>query len=413
MTHRRRYQDLISLMLLSPDLCFWGAIAAMITIEFSKDTVKTAALVYEAKSHMPKIVLNPDFIDKLTDEQLCFLVIHELKHFVYMHPWQAKSLNPSLFNIEADRYINSEIVQDSILDKNSRTKHVEAIANIFYLPDNETIAKTSVLELYYKALQELSTPDGGLNDKAKSLLDKIMAAQATAAETGEVYGQLDDHGSWEDIANGVSQEEAQDLIEKMATEAGKIAGSIPGDIQQMINGFKQPKILWRKHIRSWVGRVISSLKKLNWGRVHKLLPDDLPGMKREYQSCVGFIMDVSGSISSEEFKEFNSEAIYISKRMPCKYIQVDTTIKEPPKKYDGQRIKQSGITRTGYGGTDMNPGIEAMMKDPDVHFVILFTDGHIPQLKEHLICKPLLIVITSNGKMLESSRRYRLLRIPK
>lgn len=421
MSAESRVQDTITRMVFSKDLRFWGSVCSMIPIRYTKD-VPTGALSYIQGSDSPSILLNPDYIEKLSMSGIAFLLIHEAKHYLFLHPWQRKGRDQKQFNIEADRYINSGIAWETRACK----KLASAPDNIFYIeddsnkrcngpdPQSNPCKARSVVEIYEDSIKRNTEWNGEATQEAKDLIAQVEEAMQSASETGEVFGQWDSHDSWDELTDNVDEEEAKQQVARICEDAADAAGmgTMPSEIAKLIEGFNDPTIQWKKHIRAWVARSISSKRKLSWARLNKAMPSMLPGNQRDKEASVGFVMDVSGSISPVDFVDFNSEAIEISKRFFCKLIQVDTEIKGDPEVYKGRKIKQSGITRRGAGGTDMNPGIKLMMEDPAVSMVVLFTDGYIPDLDESTICKPLLVVITRSGKTLPESSLYKQLQIP-
>lgn len=400
-----RLQMAVSRLLMSRNWSFWGAVACMLPqVVEDHPIIKTAGLMYTRGSSVPHVYYNPNFLSTLTQKQIAFLIVHENKHYVYMHPWQRKGRNNGIFNIAADRYINTGTTQDAFTDRNF---YIRAIPECYVLEKGSSISNATVLKLYDEELKKQTDENGNLTEEAK----QKMQAQAEAMERGEPTGHIDNHDLWEDIINNQSEEEAKVEVERISEEAAKMAGTMPHDIEELIRGFHKPRVPWKRHLRSWVGRTASRLKDLSWGRVHRVLPDDLPGTKYIQQSSVGVVVDVSGSISDEDFRAFISEIAGINKRMPVRLLQLDVKTKGGIEDFNKRTI-QNGIKRLGRGGTDMNPGIKEFMEHTKTDMVIVLTDGFIPLINTKVICKPLLFVITQRGKKIPPNKKYRQIQIP-
>ena len=64
-----------------------------------------------AYTDMKRIVFSPDFADKLNDEQLTFVVLHELMHCVLKHCVRGKGKIHLIYNIACDIVVNSIILE--------------------------------------------------------------------------------------------------------------------------------------------------------------------------------------------------------------------------------------------------------------------------------------------------------------
>lgn len=397
MSSKKRIQDTLAYMLSYPGWGFWAYALISIPIDVINDAqFPTAQLAYCRDTSKAVIQINKSFLDSISRKQLIFVLLHEIKHYIFMHPWQLKHRDPIEFNKAADRYINTSNLEAAAA---TETDILEPVPNLYYLQEGDTTSNITTLEIYERDFVESpSTEEEGSN-----------GSQPGSAANENL---LDSHEEWSGITGNISEEEAQTLIEEIVNSASMSGIHAPAEVTSLVSGFNRHKISWRRYLRSWIARTISSDRSSSWARLSRALPGRLPGRKRKFNSSIGFIMDTSASINNEDFKDFNQEAIYLSHCNPCYLLQVDSEIKTPCARYKGKKVLQNGITRIGYGSTNMNPAIEEMMINTKVNFVILFTDGLIPDIEESKICKPLLVVITRDGKMLKKSKTYNQVKIP-
>ena len=64
-----------------------------------------------AFTDMRHIVFDPDFAAKLSDSELCFVMLHEVYHCVLKHCTRGRGLIPPLYNIACDIVVNSCILE--------------------------------------------------------------------------------------------------------------------------------------------------------------------------------------------------------------------------------------------------------------------------------------------------------------
>lgn len=426
MSNRKRIQDVITKMLLGNKWQFWGAVLAMLDVRLLTESdplysqIPTAALNVNSQKLEPEIIFNDTFASNISNENIAFILIHEAKHFIYMHPWLLhKGYNPQIANICADRYINTESIVDGYIVKKdfnikdvcnkSLLRDIEGLEKIFYMEGNQTVESHDVERIYQETLSQHSNSSGFDKEGFEKKYGR-MSGTPDMDEGGMPGGLLDNHDIWEHVADKIDEESAKQMVKTIAENASATCGApIPVNVQILIDSFHQHTIPWGKHLKTWVARNVTHKKKGSWARPHRYLTNDLPGKQREREQSICFVMDVSGSISNEEFADFNSEALFIANKYQTYLIQVDGDVKEDMVKYNPKLIKNKGIHRLGCGGTDMNPGIKEAFEESSIDMVILFTDGVIPPLHvldEMKNTKPLLIIITKGGQTLSKSKYY-------
>ena len=70
-----------------------------------------------AYTDMRKIVFDPEFTSRLNDEQLRFVMLHELMHCVLKHCTRGRGKIHSLYNVACDIVVNSIIMEAMNLKK--------------------------------------------------------------------------------------------------------------------------------------------------------------------------------------------------------------------------------------------------------------------------------------------------------
>jgi len=215
-----------------------------------------------------------------------------------------------------------------------------------------------------------------------------------------LMSQEDIHAMWKKIWDNLSQEE-RDLIKKQAefqmkeTAKNVQKGDIPGELAEKIDELMnlKPQVFnWKAYFRRLLG-VHFDIYQKKTRRKESLRFEDSPGLKRKKKHKILVAIDTSGSVSTEEFKDFFSEIYYIYKAgAQIHIIEADVNITN---EYDYKGIMPKKIT--GRGGTSFIQAVNYYNEHRnDYTTCVYFTDGYGDQDR----CKPLgkmLWIITSNG----------------
>jgi len=138
--------------------------------------------------------------------------------------------------------------------------------------------------------------------------------------------------------------------------------------------FEEPKFDWRGYIRRFVGRSVKVYTKKLRRKFNKRFEDN-PGLKIKQKKHILVAVDTSGSVSTDELKEFFSEVHHMHKTgSDITVVQCDTAIS------DIRAYKQSNkIELHGRGGTSFEPVIEYYDANQKKYTcLIYFTDGEAP-----------------------------------
>lgn len=322
-------------LLSKPDSVFFSSLAFSLKHRFD-ESVSTAGTDGEY------IYYNPDFFMALSEDERVFLLLHETMHCAYMHMFRAKQLglDKNKANIAADHVINLQLIERGFKMPQG------GLANIRY--------RGMSMEEIYKLLPE-SPPPPPMED----LLEPGTGDSKTNPAT---------------IENAIQNALIRASIESKL--AGESPGSIPAEIQIFLNGLLNPKLPWKVILQRFMQEI--SRKDYSWKKPNRrFFPEyHLPSLYSTSSIKVAVAVDTSGSVSTEEFKQFISDIHSILKTVEPEYIdfiQFDTDIKSV------DRIKTVNdfrkVTFHGRGGTDVTPVMEwATQNKPKV--LLVFSDGY-------------------------------------
>ena len=131
------------------------------------------------------------------------------------------------------------------------------------------------------------------------------------------------------------------------------AGSIPGQLELIVDEFLSPVIPWEQVLFNWFTDLIT--EDYSWRRPNRRYQDMyLPSLQSDAQrlTCLHYYFDVSGSVTDQMIKRFNSEVKYIKDTFnPEKLVLVmfDTKIHEIYEISENDVFDR--IKVTGRGGT--------------------------------------------------------------
>lgn len=303
-----------------------------------------------------QLAINPDFISTLNDNTIIGLLKHELLHIAFGHLTMRDLYSDhKLFNIAADIEINQYILPK-------------------YLPEGGMTLDT---------FKELNLPEKAGTKVYYDLLSQAKDS-GTSPTLDNILSQMDgesvyDHKTWDEFDNLSDAE--QKLIEKQidhqlkelteATEKRK--GSIPGELKERIARLfhvDPPKFDWKGYLRRFVGNSSIVYTKKMKRKFNKRYIEN-PGLKIKFKNHILVGIDTSGSVSSEELKEFFNELHHMHKTgHKITIAQCDTKINSieefnPKKDLD---IK-------GRGGTEFQPVIDHFNQHGRYTALIYLTDG--------------------------------------
>lgn len=352
------------------------------------------------------LLVNEDYWNESDDTKQMCLLIHEMLHVAYQH-FFFYDLFPKkeLLNLAADLEVNSWIAEISP-DWG------------WLLPTEYGFLSCLGFKTYYKLLDRVdenmtgsenglqtpgsSTDDDNVRKVEKDLSPSEIKKLKELIESAKKF----DHG-WSSFEKGMTDAEKQllkDAIDgnlKRAAEGTQNRGTIPGGLREYIEKLllKRPAIFnWKAYFRRMLGFVYDVNVKKTKKKESKRF-DGASGLKHKKKSSIFVVIDTSGSIGTNELKEFFTEINYVYKAgAKVTICECDTQVNrvfEYNGKYDGNV--------TGGGGTEMSPAIRYFnQRRGDYQTIILFTDGYIECNPEKILGNAIW-VITENG---DKNRQY-------
>tara|TARA_R100000315_G_C5182182_1_gene105717 strand:- start:22 stop:822 length:801 start_codon:yes stop_codon:yes gene_type:complete len=217
---------------------------------------------------------------------------------------------------------------------------------------------------YYDKLEQAQ------KDGSSPSLDKLLGEMN--GESQYCHKCWDEFDELPDSEKKLIEKQIEHQIKEVAQQTERRRGNIPGELYELIQRLLHvppPKFDWKGYLKRFVGRSsVVYTKKLR--RKYNKRYSENPGLKIKTKNhvCVG--VDTSGSVSTEELKEFMNEIHHMHKTgHKITIVQCDTQINSVE---DYNPKKDWGIK--GRGGTDFQPVVDHYNQK---HYtaLIYLTDG--------------------------------------
>jgi len=214
--------------------------------------------------------------------------------------------------------------------------------------------------------------------------EELKEGEGGSEETDYDGSYIINKGSKEIYGEGTTPttKEVEDEIKRKLVDAvmrsylmAKMAGSVPGHLETELSPLGRSVIDWRQKLRR---SLVSSLGSVveTWHKPNRRI-DDYPGVKRLSLKDVWVLIDVSGSISMDEFKQFMTEVYEIAKQFNAKVniVEWDANVQRVVMHADKKYIPRVG--RAGFGGTIIKPALRYVLEGSKLKYgstVIIFSD---------------------------------------
>ena len=306
------------------------------------------------------IYFNPFIFLNLTPNQMKSTIKHEIYHILSSHLNRARSLKIKYSTLAINMAM--DIVVNQYL--NYLPPYATTIDSINFKYSLKLQPYMSI-EYYgaeiQKALNLLEEEDESEEDNSK---DKHIEKEYDASKT---------HDLWEESIE-VDEETLKSFTEKFATLSEK--GKVPLYLEGILKGLKGNKgeIPWNSYLKKIMG-TLESDKKKTVSRRSRRQPNrlDLRGELRGHTARITLAIDISGSISDEEFNGAIKEVFNIVKtyKHEITLIECDTEIRQIYKVKSINSVRERCNSR---GGTKFAP-VFKYVNNTDTNILIYFTDG--------------------------------------
>ena len=317
-----------------------------------EDRVQTAAVAADGS-----LILCSEFIAKLTDPELRFVIAHEVMHpaLGFFERLQSRSL-PG-FNVAHDYAINALLIE-----------FAERQGNSMVMPQGGLYSKefeNMTAEEIYDKLGKPKTSDMKWAD-CRNDLSSTPGGQSAAQ--GDQSAQRELQKTWETALEVARQTHESQLGQ----------GSLPGGLLALLDDIKEPKVTWQTVLSQWLGEngCKADTTYMRPSRRSESAGETLPGVLRTGLPDVTILWDTSGSmngLATEILSEVDS--IVSELGLSVRLMICDTDIHADVEGLDKTEDFLPHIK--GGGGSDFNPAFDRLQGEGNSSVVLAFTDGYI------------------------------------
>lgn len=383
--------DKVNLSLMEEKDNFYGYFLFQTSREIKFDISSPTAINFKGAKYV--IYFNPIIFLNLNMKQMESTIKHEILHIVSMHLVRAKEVK--------DKYSKLAInmAMDIVVNKylNNLPPYATTLEQI-NLNYSLNLEPYESFEYYVEKIQtELDLQEKDEHGKEHdSNKNENIETQYSPEKT---------HDIWED-SNDIDEKMLKEFTEKFINSSQK--GKIPDYLEGMISSLKNSRgeLPWNLYLKKLMGTVESNKKKTITRR-NRRQPNrlDLRGELRGHKAEIAVALDISGSISDEEFKQAIKEVLNIVKNYnhEITIIECDNEIRRVYKVKSINDIKDRINVR---GGTKFTPVFE-YANNKKINLLVYFTDG---KGEDKLQATPrgykILWVISGSGDKLSLKESY-------
>jgi len=334
------------------------------------------------------LVVNPLFIAGLNDEEMAYLLAHELMHMFTHTSDRCGDRDPGEWNCASDRAINCILEDIPALKMPSGDRKG-------LLPSDIKMPNYLVADEYYRAPKPEDESGGDGDDEegeSKPGKGKPKAKPGQGACGGcagnPVDGEPDDAGDPDARGEAELDRSARNMAEAIQDAETKQRGSVPAGLVRIAAGMlAPPKVDWRKMLAAEIRSAIQwaaghtnhrydapsrRQSGVGWGAGRPILP-----RLRQPIPEVACVIDTSGSMSQNDVGAAVRETMGVAKSCcaPITLCVCDAAV-------HGMKpvttLKEVLGLLAGGGGSDFRPAFRELEKrKPRPSVLVFLTDGEI------------------------------------
>lgn len=347
----------VNLSLMEDNENFYGYFLFQMEREIRFDISSATSVNFKGAKYV--MYFNPIIFLELNMKQMETTIKHEILHVISQHLIRAKELKGKYSTLALN--ISMDVVVNQYLE---------------YLPPY-SITLEYINNKYDMKLEPYKTFEYYL-EKVQTELD-LQEENDEGEEVDSNENVIVDfdpertHDMWEE-SDEVDEKTLNEFTEKFADSAQK--GKNPNYIDAMIKSLKNRngELPWNLFLKKLMG-TIEANKKKTVTRRNRRQPSrlDLRGELRGHKAEIAVAIDISGSISDEEFKQAIKEVLAIVKshNQEITIIECDKEIRRAYKVKSPRDVQERIATG---GGTKFSPVFE-YANNKKINLLIYFTDG--------------------------------------
>lgn len=347
-----------------------------------------------------RLIFDPAFAEKLSDQELQFVILHEVLHCVFRHCIRGKGLHSVLYNIACDIVVNSTILamwgQESMMIAREKAMHLA--------PDGKEGREYNAEEIYQMLIHQNHT--NGISQMQTAQNNANKSSQMQTDNEGFEKSSFDRHDIWQGICDKAQlQDNWNRKIQSAFRQCGDSTG-MPQQVRTIVQDIaRRSGLNWKQLLHDFLQSDTYDYNFLPPDRRYAFSDFYLPAynMDEEHQTAddIWICIDTSGSVTGEELTCTMAEILDAMRQAGLKgrISFFDSNITEPePFEFENDL---KNLTAQGGGGTSFHIIFRYLKEKlyPDLpRAILIFTDGYarFPEQKAALDV-PVLWLICKGG----------------
>ena len=375
-TQQERIRRCLSVLLVR--FPFYGSLALRLEHRVLSAKEADSIRLQTAATDGKRIFYRAQFLQRMSDQDLTFLIAHETLHAALSHPLRGSDKDdPEAWNIASDDTVNRLLGKDF-----ERLPQFAVIVDpkVFGIAESEweKMATEAKYLLLAKKKQPQSEESEGHSKKGRGARDEERDKGKAAGKEGRQTGEGNACDLLPPAPDAPTPEQWRQWIKEAAEFAESVRGhgTVPAWVDEWVIGSGEAKVPWQKVLRQFVQQRVISHWNYPPSRRYQAVAL-LPKPQRERYGILGIAIDTSGSITPEQLKQFWREVLAIRRDYPRLTIRLITCDAEVTSDEIFPPFVPLPEARelTGRGGTDFRPAFERFKQPPVPEAVVYLTDG--------------------------------------
>ena len=371
-----------------------------------------------------RLIFDPAFAEKLSDQELQFVILHEVLHCVFRHCIRGKGLHSELYNIACDIVVNSTILAmwglDSMMIAGEEAMHLapdgkegreynaeEIYQMLIHQNHANRISQMQSRPNHTNGASQMQADQNNTNGVSQMQTDPNNANKSSQIQTDNGKSEkssFDRHDIWQGICDKIQlQDSWNKKIQSAFRQCGDSTG-MPQQVRTIVQDIaRRSGLNWKQILHDFLQSDTYDYNFLPPDRRYAFSDFYLPAynMDEEHQTAddIWVCIDTSGSVTGEELTCTMAEILDAMRQAGLKgsISFFDSNITEPEPFESEKDLKN--LTAQGGGGTSFHIIFRYLKEKlyPNLpRAILIFTDGcaRFPDEKEAfnvpvlwLICK--------------------------
>lgn len=300
-----------------------------------------------------QLYYNPIFVDCCDDEELTYVLYHEISHLVLHHCTGRQLISSEEKHLHALANTAHDLAVNELIPENHACKRP---CDENGKPIGQFVSEYKKQEMF-KDIEERQTAEWYFQYLRKKIPDDKKSNKTS----------FDDHSKWEEHETA----DARVRAKVKEIDQNNLWGDMSQSQKELILAAQVKKINWKNKIRTFFGNLAWKYRQATRKKPNRRYGYQFPGNKKLYVDRWLIAADTSGSVDNDLLGQWLGVVNQLADELPIDFMQFDCEKTENPWPYDRRKLK---LEFKGRGGTDFQPVID-IINEKKYKGAMILTDG--------------------------------------